>query len=142
MNADFIRQIDGVIAELRKAPGRVRRGMNKGLYAGAVRIFNRSQEMVPVGGPPTSPRDPHPGELKDSGHIFLEEPPDDVATITISYGTDGVSKAYARRQHEDLTYRHKPGQQSKFLERAVLEEAPKIRQPVVAAMREELSGGR
>lgn len=136
---ELAEDIGRVVAELRKAPGRMIRGMNKGLYRTGQRVYARSQELVPVGGPPTSPNDPHPGELKASGLIVIDEPADEVATVTVSYGGQGsISDAYARVQHEDLTYRHKDGQQAKYLERAVLESGNDLRTNTVAGMREEL----
>lgn len=134
-------QLDGVVGQLRKATTRGRKGMNKGLMEHGEAVFAKSQAIVPVGGPPTSPRDPHPGALKESGVMVMDEGPDG-AVITISYGASGtVSEDYAWRQHEDLTYRHKPGQTAKFVERPIMEEMGKLRSRVVGAMRDEIDAG-
>jgi hypothetical protein len=96
-------------------------------------IFKESQKLVPVGGPPTSPRDPHPGELKASGRVGTAVPNArrGEVEISISYGAEGLSEPYAFRQHEDLTYRHKPGQTAKYLERPILDEADRLNDRIV-----------
>lgn len=139
---DLGSQLDGVVGNLRKASTRVRRGMNKGLMETAEKVFAKSQAIVPVGGPPTSPRDPHPGALKESGVMVMDETDERGAVITISYGQSGtIPEDYAWRQHQDLTYRHKPGQTAKYVERPIMEEITKVSSRVIGGMREELGAG-
>ena len=98
-------------AAFKSAPERTLRGVKKGIYRSALNILNESQKLVPVGGPPTSPYDKHIGSLKASGTVSLPKQAGNVVSISISYG--GRAKAYAYRQHQDLTFKHKPGQQAK-----------------------------
>jgi len=51
------------------------------------------------------------GTLQRSGQTSIDEAN---LTGTVSYGTP-----YAVRQHEELTWRHAPGRQAKYLETAV-----------------------
>jgi hypothetical protein len=46
---------------------------------------------------------------------------------------------YARRQHEELTWRHDPGRQAKYLEQPAHAEAPLLNQLVAARLRETLA---
>ncbi len=91
------------------------RGVEAGLYRSALEILAESKELVPIGGPPTSPEDKHRGALRASGHVTLPEVQDGLVAVTIGYG--GAASAWAERQHEDLTYRHKEGQTAMYLER-------------------------
>jgi hypothetical protein len=55
--------------------------------------------------------------LKQSGTIF---PPIAQGTlITVEMGYGGSASAYAMRQHEDLSLKHKAGKQAKYLENPV-----------------------
>jgi len=56
-------------------------------------------------------------------------------SVTLGYG--GAAAAYARRQHEDLTFAHKEGQEAKFLERPLLEMKDEGRQMIIDAIQEE-----
>lgn len=106
------------LAEIQAALGatydHMKKGVERGTYQGALRIMAESQHIVPVGGPPTSPYDVAPGTLRDSGTVLLPVWEGDVCVVVLGYG--GAASAYAWRQHEDLTYQHKPGQQAKYLE--------------------------
>lgn len=51
------------------------------------------------------------GTLMRSGQTSIDE---GALTGTVSYGTP-----YAVRQHEEMTWRHAPGRQAKYLETAV-----------------------
>lgn len=52
------------------------------------------------------------------------------ATATLGYG--GAASAYARRQHEDLSYKHTVGK-AKFLEDPIMRNAPNV--PTMVAER-------
>lgn len=95
-----------------------------GLYNGAQRIFSRSQGEAPVGGPPTSPRDPHRGALRGSGHVTGPTRAGKDYQVTIGYG--GAARAYALAQHRRTDFRHKPGQKAHFLEDPMREGAPYV----------------
>ena len=79
----------------------------RGIRARAEKVFGKSQELVPV----------QWGTLKGSGHVYNPTR----WTVIIAYG--GPAAPYARRQHEELGYGHKPGKQAKFLEAPFAEEA-------------------
>jgi hypothetical protein len=79
-----------------KKPAAARRGLKKF----AKFIFNESQKIVPT----------DYGPLKESGHIESGGD-DDRPTESIVY-----DEHYAVVQHEDLEFKHKPGEQAKYLE--------------------------
>lgn len=93
---------------------KIRRPVEVGLYQSGLAVMAASQEIVPIGGPPTSPRDPAPGTLRASGTVLLPAWEGDRCVVVLGYG--GAAEEYAWRQHEDLSYRHKAGQQAKYLE--------------------------
>ncbi|WP_433067447.1 hypothetical protein [Dactylosporangium sp. CS-033363] len=65
---------------------------------------------------PLVPLDTRPGRdqvvLMNTGRVVID-PEHGVGGVV--YG-DESTKDYAKRQHEDLTFRHAPGRQAKFLE--------------------------
>lgn len=124
----------------RTAVEAVRDGVERGLYESASLVMARSQEIVPIGGPPTSPYDVAPGTLRDSGTVLLPEWEGDVCSVTLGYG--GAASDYAAVQHEDLTFRHKEGQQAKFLEQPLDEEAPNVVPRIGAAIDSAAAGAR
>lgn len=67
-------------------------------------IIGDAKEIVPV----------DRGPLRASGHV--EQPKIDGDQFQIDAGFGGASAPYALIQHEDLTLRHKEGQQAKYLE--------------------------
>lgn len=106
-----------VRAELRRAAAR-------GLELGMEHVLNESNKLVPL----------DETTLERSGVPSIDE-----ATLTgaVSYDTP-----YAVRQHEDLSYRHAPGRQAKYLETAALAEAPVVLALVAAELRRATRGGR
>ena len=83
------------------------RAAQQGVRARAEKVFGRSQELVPV----------QWGTLKGSGTVYSPTR----WTVVIAYG--GPAVPYARRQHENLGYSHKPGKQAQFLGQPFAEEA-------------------
>jgi len=79
------------------------------LYREAEAIMTASKEIVPV----------DLGILHGTGHVELPETHAGVVEVTLGYG--GPAAPYAIVVHEDLTARHKPGQQAKYLEQPALE---------------------
>jgi hypothetical protein len=62
------------------------------------------------------------GPLKESGTVL---PPTVSGTrVTVELGYGGAASAYAMRQHEDLSYKHKSGKQAKYLENPVRARIP------------------
>ena len=72
--------------------------------AGAVNrsLYDLLGEAVPI-----TPLDE--GPLSESGHVVE-------ATPELPRGQVRFSKVYAARQHEELTWKHLPGRQAKYLE--------------------------
>ena len=63
------------------------------------------------------------GPLRASGVVLPPEKRGGSVSIEMGYG--GAASAYALRQHEETSYRHTVGE-AKYLERPVLEHAPKL----------------
>lgn len=65
--------------------------------------------------------------------------PEDTDEIVVYIGTSGIP--YAARQHEELSYRHPKGGQAKYLESALNELLPMLRQRLQDAAREGAQNG-
>lgn len=83
-----------------------------GLIDATNHMFNRSQTYTPVDN----------GELGAGSRISSDGLGSDVFTTCISYGNNEISKDYALRQHEDLSYAHTNPERAKYLETAFNEE--------------------
>jgi hypothetical protein len=77
---------------------RQREGRNKGLRLAAEHLLAESQRLVPI----------EEATLERSGVASVDNAKGQAA---VSYDT-----VYAVRQHEELTWRHDPGRQAKYLE--------------------------
>jgi hypothetical protein len=130
-----VQGLERLAAWLTRAPERANAGVRRGIYRWALDTMNASQEIVPVGGPPTSPYDKTPGALKSSGTVLLPVTEGNVTKVQLGYG--GAASAYALRQHEDLTFQHKPGQTAKYLERPILERQERLVGDIADAVQEE-----
>jgi hypothetical protein len=75
-----------------------RAGRNRGLRLAAEELLGMSQQIVPI----------EEATLERSGVASVDESKGQAA---VSYDT-----VYAVRQHEELTWRHDPGRQAKYLE--------------------------
>jgi hypothetical protein len=86
---------------------------------GAERLLETSNSRVP--------NDPktHGTDLQDSGQVTV-----DGTTAAVSYGTP-----YAIAQHEALSWEHRPGQQAKFLESAMADDAEQVRAIIHRALK-------
>ena len=84
------------------------------LYQEGLAVMAESKRIVPV----------DTGVLRASGHVERPTATRDGITVKLGYG--GAASAYAERQHEDLTYKHKDGQQAKYLEIPLLARQPDI----------------
>lgn len=73
----------------------------RGLQLALEHVLAESNKLIPL----------EEGTLMRSGHVSM-----DAGTLigTVSYDTP-----YAVRQHEEMTWRHAPGRQAKYLETAV-----------------------
>ena len=77
-------------------------------------MFRNSKRRVPVDN----------GDLRRSGFILPVRKSGNGWLVEMGYG--GAASAYALRQHEDLTYRHKDGRTAKYLENPVKERIPNL----------------
>lgn len=78
---------------------RGRRLAGEGLQRGLEHVLTESNKIVPL----------DEGTLERSGRVIRNE-----LEGAISYDT-----VYARRQHEELTWKHLPGREAKYLEKAM-----------------------
>tara|TARA_R110000803_G_scaffold141929_2_gene208316 strand:+ start:3044 stop:3436 length:393 start_codon:yes stop_codon:yes gene_type:complete len=77
-------------------------------------VFRDSQRLVPV----------DTGTLRRSGIIIPVRERGNLIEVAMGYG--GAASSYALRQHENLQYRHKKGQQAKYLETPLFSRANKL----------------
>lgn len=90
--------------------------------------FRNSQRLVPV----------DTGTLRRSGILLLaREKGSSMIEVVMGYG--GAASAYALKQHENLSYRHKEGQQAKYLEEPVKARQEKLSQNIQRRMQRILS---
>jgi len=95
-------QVDG-----RELERRVRWALAQGLNTWLDNVLTLSSPLVPL----------DEGPLQESGHV-VEAAPDNLT------GQVRYSKVYAARQHEELTWRHAPGRQAKYLEQPYKQQIP------------------
>lgn len=101
----------------REAARRAEAAALRGLERALDHTFAITQQRVPL----------EEAILQDSGRVVI-----DAANLTggITYGT-----VYARRQHEELTWRHAPGRTAKYVEDPMREEAGRMRGIIAAEIR-------
>jgi len=101
MNAKLegVRAMKAAIAREKKAH---ERALGGALYQEGVAIISESQKIVPH----------EYGPLENSAYVAPPEKRLGRIQVEIGYG-----KAYALRQHEELTWRHRDGRQAKYLEK-------------------------
>lgn len=87
---------------------RGRRLAEEAVQKGLEHVLTESNKIIPL----------DEGTLERSGRVDR-----DGLNGTISYDT-----VYARRQHEELTWRHAPGRQAKYLETALTRSADTVRE--------------
>lgn len=90
----------------RHAKAKVRRGAARGVRVAGEHLLGRSAELVPQ----------EEGTLERSGAVTMN--PDGSPEVAVSYDTP-----YAVRQHEELTWRHDPGREAKYLEKPLAEDS-------------------
>ncbi|MFE6487979.1 minor capsid protein [Streptomyces sp. NPDC057757] len=99
---------------------RGRRLQSEGLRAGLEYVLALSNRRVPI----------EEGTLERSGKVDV-----DGLDGSISYDT-----VYARRQHEELTWRHLPGRMAKFLEISMNESRQVVLEMMAVPLRRWLRG--
>lgn len=105
---------------IRTATLRERRGAVKGLHLAAEHLLSLAQAVVPL----------QEGILQGTGATDVDD-----SALEASVYFDTV---YAARQHEEVTWRHDPGRQAKYLEEPYVRSGRQLREIVAAAIRREL----
>lgn len=100
--------------------GRGRRLAEEGVQRALENVLTESNKIIPL----------DEGTLERSGRVDR-----DGLEGTISYDT-----VYAARQHEELTWRHAPGRQAKYLETALLRSRETTRRLMAVSLRRWLRG--
>lgn len=100
---------------------RGRRAAERGVRAAAEHVLQVSKTLVPL----------EEGTLERSGKVTVNG-----LDASISYDT-----VYAVRQHEELTWKHLPGRQAKYLEQPLNTEHDKALQLMAAPLRRWLHRG-
>lgn len=95
-----------VEAELRRHLSAVQRAAEAALYQGGSIIMTEAKQRAPL----------DVGTLRNSGYVTLPRTDSEGTFVEVGFG--GAAKAYAVRQHEELSYRHDVGE-AKYLERAI-----------------------
>jgi len=91
----------------------------KGTHDAAQHLLGVSQQRVPL----------EMGTLQGTGRVIGSG-----LRQGVSYDT-----VYARRQHEELTWRHRPGRTAKYLEGPLTEESAQMQAIIAAEIRRALS---
>lgn len=113
-------QASRVIENLAQAARDAHEGAVHGLTVAAEHLLGEAVAVVPL----------EEGTLARSGKATVDE---DALTAAVSFNT-----VYAVRQHEELTSRHAPGRQAKYLEEPTLREASTIKAILAQQIRESL----
>lgn len=95
------------------------------LYREAVRALNISRPLVPV----------DTGVLRGSGVVLQPERMGSRVVVRLGYG--GAARAYALKQHEELSYAHRTGQ-ARFLVEGIRRSLPGASQRIAADIRARL----
>lgn len=104
------------------AKNRARAASRAALRAGAEHLKERSNAICPI----------EESTLIRSSGVSVSA---DGKVAAVYYGTP-----YARRQHEELTWRHDPGRQAKYLEEPARREHKTIQRIIATHMRRALQG--
>lgn len=102
---------------------RGRRKVILGLLLVGEHILNKSNEIIPL----------DESTLQRSGKVIVDE---QALTVAVTYNSP-----YAVRQHEELSWKHAPGRQAKYLETAVNSSKTETAQIMKDALRPWFSGG-
>lgn len=101
----------------REAARRAEDASRRGLEKAAEHVLGIAQQRVPL----------EEGILQDSGRTVVDT---DALTAGVTFDT-----VYARRQHEELAWRHAPGRTAKYVEGPLTEEAARCRGIIAAEIR-------
>ena len=115
----------GVIRNVEAARRRERTGARKGVRLALLNILNVSNQHIPH----------EDGDLERDGNTSMA---DDRLVGAVSYGHDRLNGIKALVNHEDMTRRHDPGRNAKFLEQAMNATRDQSRQIVAQSVRGEM----
>ncbi len=101
----------------------IRRAAAHGLELGMEHVLAEAKKVVPL----------DEGTLERSGRARVD--------ATRLQGIVSFSTPYAVRQHEELTYRHAPGRQAKYLEQPFNTNREVVVALIAAQIRRALAGG-
>lgn len=100
------------------------KGAARGLLLGAEHILEEARRIVPI----------EEGSLQRDSATGVDERE---LRAAVSFGL-GPASAYAVRQHEELTWRHNPGRQAKYLEEPLNRERSQVAKILAAEIAKEL----
>ena len=118
-------KIDMSGLRLGEASERLKKAAAVGLLLGGEDVLKASNAQVPH----------EDGDLERTGATVLTEP----LKAAISY-RDVAYKGQAVDQHENMTYRHDPGRNAKFLERAMAERRDAVLEAIAGQLRKATGG--
>lgn len=118
-----------VAAQLRKHLDAARRSAEAALYQGGSIIMTEAKKRAPL----------DVGTLRNSGYVTLPQREGDDVFVEVGFG--GAAKAYAVKQHEELSYHHEIGE-AKYLENAINVKEEEIRAHIKRVSDAALSSGR
>ena len=119
-----------VEAALRKRLEAVVRAAEAALYQGANIIMTEAKKRAPL----------DVGTLQNSGYVTL--PRQQGNEVMVEAGFGGAAKAYAVRQHEELSYQHDAGREAKYLENAINVKESEVRNHIHRIAKEALDTGK
>lgn len=119
-----LRGTQQMVANVKAYQQRAKAASARGLLVAAERVLAVSNSQVPH----------EEGDLERDGKASVDVQQQRAA---VSYGRRGDVKDYAVRQHEDMTLKHDPGRNGKYLENAFNTVRPDIAKIVAEAVRQE-----
>ena len=118
-----------VRAEMIKHLSAAMKAAEAALYQGGSIIMTEAKHRAPL----------DVGALRNSGYVTL--PRREGGDVFVEVGFGGAAKAYAVKQHEELSYRHEVGE-AKYLERAISAKEQEVRERVKRIADRALHSGR
>ena len=118
-----------VAAQLRRHLDAARKAAETALYQGGSIIMTEAKKRAPL----------DVGTLRNSGYVTLPKREGDEVFVEVGFG--GAAKAYAVKQHEELSYHHEVGE-AKYLENAINVKEQEVRAHVKRVSEAALASGR
>jgi len=118
-----------VEAQLRKRLIATQKAAETALYQAGSIIMTEAKKRAPL----------DVGTLRNSGYVTLPTTSSDGTFVEVGFG--GAAKAYAVKQHEELSYNHEVGE-AKYLERAISAKEAEVRNRIARLTDRALETGR